>query len=254
MLDPIISAQAQRDLDSEKEVYARWSADAHRWRHVLVNPNADYGQRVFLDTIGRFVQGRRVLELGCGGGGLAARISDLGAEYVLGTDISTSGIAAAQKKYSMPGKLEYCIADATIPFEGVWDVIVGSAVLHHFEYREALLRMHRENLALGGQMIFREPLAANALIRLYRHRVASAHTADEHPFTRADLRWIKRRFPESHYIPVNYVSVPAGAVSSVLFRSPDNPLLRAADRVDRLLARHAEFMHHRFRYVIFTLL
>jgi hypothetical protein len=38
-------------------------------------------------------------------------------------------------------------------------------------------------------------------------------------------------------VPINYLSFPAGILSSFVFSAPDNPLMRAADRVDRALER-----------------
>ena len=52
---------------------------------------------------------------------------------------------------------------------------------------------------------------------------------------------------------VNYLSIPLRTVSSLLFKNADNTLLRFAGRVDSLLARHASWLHPRFRRVIFVI-
>jgi len=250
--EPLLSAQSQRDHDSEEEVYANWRKYHSRFNHVLTNPNAEYGWNVFYEMIRQAVQGKRVLEIGCNTGYLSARIADYGARYVLGTDISKEMIATANQTYAIPGTCEFALHDATLPFDGKFDVIVGSAVLHHFAYQDALLHLERENLSAEGRMFFFEPLASNLCMRLFRSFSKDAHTRDECPFTRKDIRWMHKTFPNFMLIPINYTSVPIGAFSSLLFKSADNVLLRSADGIDRFLAKHASFLHTRFRCAILS--
>lgn len=248
-----MSAQAQHDLAVEEQVYTNWSKESRRWSHVLANPNAKHGQSIFFETIKKAVVGKRVLEIGCQTGYMSSLISSYGARYVLGTDISADMISQARQDCGQPGRVEFAVSDATFPFDGVFDVIVGRAVLHHFQYRNVLLRIKRDNLVPGGQMIFMEPLIANTCMRLFRVLSHSAHTPDERPFSRDDIQWMRTHFPDSTVTPYNYVSIPFGAISSLAFRSPDNVLMRVADHADRFLVRHASFLHHRFRYAVLSL-
>ena len=55
------------------------------------------------------------------------------------------------------------------------------------------------------------------------------------------------------YIPVNYTSVPAGLVSSLIFEKENNVLMRMADRADRALAERIPALGSRFRSAIFVL-
>jgi SAM-dependent methyltransferase len=253
MQEPVLSAQAQRDIDSEEAVYANYRTNYRRWSHVLANPNAEYGRAVFYAMIKDAVLGKRVLEIGCNMGSLSARAAGYGAGYVLGTDISAEMIAIANQTHAVPGTCEFAVLDATLPFKDVFDVIFGHAVLHHFAFRDVLLRLHRENLAPGGRMMFFEPLASNLCMRLFRQFTRDAHTRDERALSPTDIFWMRQHFPHLTLVPINYVSIPLGALSSVVFSSPDNGLLQAADRIDRTLARHARFLHPRFRYAIFSL-
>jgi hypothetical protein len=53
----------------------------------------------------------------------------------------------------------------------------------------------------------------------------------------AQLRFADEVFGSSRHLFFNLFSVPAGMMSSIVFPNPDNALMRAADRVDRVLAR-----------------
>jgi 2-polyprenyl-3-methyl-5-hydroxy-6-metoxy-1,4-benzoquinol methylase len=132
------------------------------------------------------VPGKRVLELGCGTGWLASRVAQFGAAYVQGLDISHTRIAQAGQ-HEIQGLQEFQVADLAQPVEGVYDVVMGRAVLHHLDYREVLLRLSRENVREQGLMLFYEPLGSNVLMRLDHARSQDAHTPDEHPFERSDL-------------------------------------------------------------------
>jgi SAM-dependent methyltransferase len=136
---------------------------------------------------------------------------------------------------------------------GVFDVIIGKAVLHHLDYQEVLLRLSRDNLTEHGHIIFYEPLGSNWFMRVFQRFSKSAHTEDERPFELQDLTWLGSTFPGFRLIPVNFLSLPLGALSSLFFRRPDNIMLRAADRIDRFLAQRVPPLHAHFRYGIFII-
>jgi len=116
-----------------------------------------------------------------------------------------------------------------------------------------LERLFARNLAPGGVMAFMEPLGSSLLIRLFHTLVPSAQTADEKPFDRGDLAWMRRTFPRLVILPVNYLSFPLGLLSSLVFARADNVLLRAADVVDVWLGRSAAWLVPHFRQAIFVI-
>lgn len=249
-----ISERSRREqiLTDQGDIYQRYHARRERYRHIFDSPNTQNAESTFERILRETVPGKRVLEIGCGNGQYALRASQLGASYVLATDISHTRIAQA-RQYESPGVLDFQIADVAQPIEGVYDVIMGRAVLHHLDYQEALLRLARENLHEHGLMVFYEPLGSNLLMRLYQARSQDAHTPDEHPFERSDLAWLRAAFANFTLIPVNYLSLPAGVISSFFFKKSDNVLLRMADRIDTFLADRASWLHHRFRAAIFVI-
>ncbi len=242
-------AEREKHASDETPVYENWHHLQRRFTHIFDCPNSrrsDGVQKMLLQTR---IAGASVLEIGCGGGAFAERISHMGAAYVLATDISEVWIGEAKAR-EIAGVLEYEVADASQPFTGQFDLIVGHAVLHHIDYQEVIARLIHDNLKPGGMMFFYEPLASNWIMRIFRHFSKHAHTPDERPFDRQALAWILMRYPAFYLIPFNFVSIPFGAISSFLFRSPDNALMRIADRIDRYLANHARFLRAYFRTAI----
>lgn len=247
-------SERERAASDESNMYQQWGRLHHRWLHIFECPNTKWGEYQLANLLKLAVQGRCILEIGCGSGGNAKnRIEPLGPAYILAVDISQTFIRNAKEKWEIPGKLEYAVLDVSEPINDVFDVIIGRAVLHHLDYQEVLLRLCRDNLSDNGQMVFYEPLGSNWLMRIFQSFSRSAHTEDERPFERHDIKWFNKTFPEFEFIPVNFLSLPLGALSSLLFKRPDNVMLRAADRIDRFLARRIPFIHPYFRYGIFVI-
>ena len=229
-------ARRERAAYEEGNVHER----SHRWHqrawHVLGAPNTRRGEEIWTALIQEAVgDGGRVLDVGCGDGATGRLALQSGATYVLGLEISERQVAGVQ---AIAGRLEFRVADAQEPInEGPFDLIIGRSVLHHLDFREFLNRVAASNLSPGGRMLWMEPLA-HPLALAFHKIVRSAHTPDEFPLLPRDLRWIRSRFPGTRIVPINFVSFPAGVISTRLFASPENRLLRAADSVDGLLARH----------------
>jgi SAM-dependent methyltransferase len=245
-------AERERRAYDEERVFETSHAWHVRFRHVFECPNTREHERLFREIARRAAVGGRVLELGCGDGASAEELLGLGAAQVHGIDISETLIARARER-QVPGRLEFQQRDAAEPVEGAYELIVGRAVLHHIDYRGALKRLHAENLASGGTMLFMEPLAGHPLIRIFQRVAKGAHTADERSFERDDLRWIERTFERVEILPFNWLSLPAGLLSSLVSRSADNALTRVADRIDRWLATRARWLHPQFRQALLVI-
>jgi ubiquinone/menaquinone biosynthesis C-methylase UbiE len=114
----------------------------------------------------------RVVELGCGPGGLTARIlRRLGAGgVVVGVDSSEGLLSQARTRLAGigPARFEPVAADVSQP--GAWldgaDVLVGRAVLHHVPMAEFLLGRLRAALRPGTRVGFIEPDFRSPLARL----------------------------------------------------------------------------------------
>jgi len=217
-----------------------------RFIHVARSPNTLHGEARFEAILRAAADRGRVLDLGCGEGESSSKLHAMGAAHVLGVDVSETEIAKARER-EIGGQLEFRAADASQGLDGMFDLIYGRSILHHLDYRPLLRRLYAENLAPGGTMAFMEPLGTNLLTRAFHAAVRSAHTPDERPLRKDELRWFADQFPAFELIPINYVSYPAALASSLVLSDPDNPVTRLADRVDRALEARLPRLHPHFR-------
>jgi SAM-dependent methyltransferase len=124
----------------------------------------------------RFVEGRRVLDIGCGTGYGTAHLRRTGAREVVGIDQDRRAMAYARSRYVVPG-LQFLLADAEeFPAAlGVFDLIVSSNVFEHLQDPARALDHVRQHLQPGGQFILVVPpivdaasLAANRKIPFHK--------------------------------------------------------------------------------------
>lgn len=101
------------------------------------------------------VQGRRVLDLGCGYGWHCRYAVEQGAAQVLGIDVSEKMLKEAGKRNG-EGPVQYrlCgIEDYEYP-ENSWDLVVSNLALHYIEDLESVFRKVRHTLVSGGIFLF----------------------------------------------------------------------------------------------------
>jgi SAM-dependent methyltransferase len=114
----------------------------------------------------------RVVELGCGPGGLSRRIlRRLGEGGVLvGVDSSADLLGQARAALAGPGAARFEPVPADIAGLGAWldgaDVVVGRTVLHHLPMAEFVLGRLRAALRPGTRVGFLEPDFRSPLARL----------------------------------------------------------------------------------------
>ena len=185
------------------------------------------------------------MDIGCGSGISSQNLHFYGASYVLGIDISERFISEAKKR-EIKGRLEFLNRDLMSPIEGTYDIIFGRAILHHIDYKVVLKSLYYSNLNYGGIMVFMEPLGSNLLIRLSKFIVKSAHTPDEKPFFRQDLRWLRENFWNFEMYPINYPSLVFGILSSIIFSNPHNYLMRLSDKINFWLGKKVRLLAPNF--------
>ena len=101
------------------------------------------------------LKGKRVLDLGCGSGNNCIKAVELGASYVLGTDVSKNMIDLA-KKTNKDKKIKY----ENIAMEDIsslnekFDVVISSLAFHYVENYDKLLKDIYELLNENGKLIF----------------------------------------------------------------------------------------------------
>ncbi len=98
------------------------------------------------------IRGRRVLELGCGEGGVLAGFVDVGATGV-GIDLSESKIAWAQQHFSAEPGMRFYLADIYTWAAGCterFDIVILKDVIEHVTAKRVLLQLCRGLLKPGG--------------------------------------------------------------------------------------------------------
>lgn len=126
----------------------KWDADDYTQNFDFVHK---YGEGVIglFDTI----EGKRIIDLGCGNGALTKQLSDLGAKAI-GIDGSKELLEIAKNNYP---DLEFVYGDATaFTVEEKADAVFSNAVFHWIEKEKQLdmLKCVYDALKEGGELIF----------------------------------------------------------------------------------------------------
>ncbi len=214
------------------EFAARYDDARHQGYHALID-------RLEVDLVRRYAEGRRVLEAGCGTGLLLDRVRGFASE-AYGIDLSPGMLARAAAR-GLP------VANASItalPFpDAAFDVAYSFKVLAHVEaIRDALAELARV-VRPGGHVLaeFYNTRSLRYLVkRLKPATPISERTTDEAVYTRydslrdvagylpdgleiVDLRGVRIFTPVSHAHRVPVLGPLLGSLETV---AADHPLLR----------------------------
>ena len=237
----MVRDRALREKQSydEGDVFAE-SARLHaRFEHVFTGTNSRAAEDHFRSLITGAAAGKRVLSYGgVRGGLLMPAVIAGGPQRFVVVDISKREIETVKREWGREADYSVMDAHSLAVAPESFDLVVGRSIVHHLDYEAAIREIHRV-LAPGGLAVFMEPIRDNPLLRLARLLTPKARTKDEIPLSAAQIRSADDLFGSSQHLFFNLVSVPAGMISSFLFTSPDNALMRLADRADRVLATTA---------------
>ena len=101
------------------------------------------------------VDGRRVLDLGCGAGQLAHYLATSGAAEVIGVDVSERMLALARAGWAHPRVTYQRSAIEAVAFPSArFDLVVSSLVLHYVDDYAGLIRRLAGWLAPGGIVVY----------------------------------------------------------------------------------------------------
>lgn len=207
-----------------------------RFRHVFFCPNTKWLLGYVDEIIARKAPGGVVLDYGCFTGDLYQQLAPHQPLRIVGIDISTQGIETARARFGSGA--EYLVMDAhrTSFAAATFDLVVGRSILHHLDWEVAIREVSRI-LKPGGVAVFTEPLGGNPAAKLIRRLTPRARTKDERPLEREQILFADRVIGSGQHRFGNLISVPLAMMTSLVLKSPDNPLLKAADPIDRLIAR-----------------
>jgi SAM-dependent methyltransferase len=158
--------------------------------------------RILLQAAGS-LQGKRVLDFGCGMGQTSRIYAELGAARVDGFDISSENIRVAEKNTKRDGLddrvfFRHLAAEEIDYPDESFDLVLGKAILHHTDLEKTSRQLARV-LRAGGFAYFLEPLAHNPILNLFRWLTPSRRTPTEKPLRLEDLDVFRKHFDSVTY-------------------------------------------------------
>jgi SAM-dependent methyltransferase len=198
------------------------------------------------------LSGRRVLEVGAGGGMLAVWMALQGAE-VTGIDVSAGILEVAERRSTVSGvaastRYIHCSVEELELPDSHFDLMLGNNVVHHFERDIAMSNLARM-LKPEGRAVFCEPVLflpeAGRRLRyssvVTRRFPPHTHTPDERSLNTGDLRIAECHFGSVEWRPFqllcrlqNFVELSDSAWNRL--ESIDKAILRRV-QATRWLAR-----------------
>jgi cyclopropane fatty-acyl-phospholipid synthase-like methyltransferase len=138
----------------------------------------DLGQSGWLsvDELERFAEwldldaGSRLLDVGCGSGGPALRLSETTGTSVLGVDLLEEGIATATRLAQERGlddraTFERVDAGGQLPFEGArFDAVLSIDAMCHLPKRLDILKEWHRVTSPGARILFTDPTVVTGLV------------------------------------------------------------------------------------------
>lgn len=146
------------------------------------------------------LQGKRLLDLGCGNGESSVYFALQGASCVA-SDISAAMLERAAALAVKRGvAIETKLTDAmNIDYpDDSFDIVYAANVLHHADPYIALRQMRRVAKP-GGAVCFWDPIKHNPIINIYRRMAKDMRTPDEAPLDINIIRFVKAMFSEVYY-------------------------------------------------------
>jgi len=191
---------------------------------LIINRNSAYAYKFYWNLFGD-VKGLRILDFGCGNGWLSVLLANRGAK-MWGIDISEELIKQAKQLADKEGLLEK-ISFHEMPAENLtfednfFDLILGSAILHHTDLYLAINNLYRV-LKPCSKAIFIEPMNQNIFLKIWRKITPWRRSPVEKALTYEELKLIQNIFPYAKFYFFNLTSI---FTQGLLLLSPKNKLL-----------------------------
>ncbi len=186
----------------EKEFHDKW-AENIRLDELLVKESFEsptaIENRYALSQLGP-LEGKRILDLGCGAGEAAVYFASQGADC-FAFDLSPGMVEVAQalaQKHNV--QVKFAVAEAgRLPYpDQFFDLVFGNGVLHHVDFL-VCAKEARRVLKPSGKAAFVEPLPYNPAIQLYRKIASEVRTDYETPLSFKDIQKIRPIFNEFYH-------------------------------------------------------
>lgn len=146
------------------------------------------------------LEGKRVLDVGCGLGESTVMFAKLGA-LTTASDLSPEMLKTTQALATQMGlsiRTHLGAAEELQFDDGSFDIIYAANIFHHISDRTAFVRNAHRILAPGGVFCCWDPVKYNPAINVYRRIATDVRSLDERPLGVDDVRCFKDVFPNTH--------------------------------------------------------
>ena len=190
-------------LQRERTFHDQW-AESIKVERITVNDNFEActapENRFILSHLGD-VNGKMLLDLGCGAGENSVYFSLKGA-HCTATDYSAGMVEKALQLAAAHGvRIEGRTMNAMeLEFPAnTFDIVYAANLLHHLPQPRAALREVHRVLKPGGKLCFWDPLRHNPVINLYRRMATEVRTKDEMALDIGIVKFVQSLFKETVY-------------------------------------------------------
>lgn len=232
-------------LATEKEEAIRPAAPGDNFHSFAQRSRVMEGMAEFVGDL----NGKEVLEYGCGLGQLSVLLAKSGAT-VHAFDISETSVWQTRKRAEINDVADSITVTAAageaLPFaDESFDVVVGKAVLHHLNVGLSARHLYRV-LKKDGKATFTEPMGMNPFLQFGRDYVpypGKNPRGIDQPLTYDDIERWGQDFREFSYRELQLFSM----FERVLGFNRRLPFLQ---RIDDILLKRAPFLRRYCRYVV----
>jgi len=192
----------REQLNREREFHDQWalSLEPSNINVWVAFEGATAPENRFIMSRIDELNGKHVLDLGCGGGESSIYFALQGARCVA-SDWSPKMVDAARKLAEINQvKIDARVIDAmNIDFpDSTFDIVYAANLLHHVDTQRTLTEIQRV-LKPGGIACTWDPLKYNPAIKIYRRLAKKFRTPDEHPLGFKFLRDAGKLFSKVEY-------------------------------------------------------
>ncbi|MBI5031560.1 MAG: class I SAM-dependent methyltransferase [Chloroflexi bacterium] len=195
------------------------------------------------------LQGKQVLECGCGLGEISILLAKSGA-YVTAFDLSPVSVAVARRRAVMniaDTKINLAVAAGeSMPFaDERFDVIFGKGILHHLDANLGCNDLCRV-LKSGGKAVFVEPMGMNPILNFVRAYIPYRHKhprGADRPLKYDDIHRWGKPFKEFRYQEIQLLSMFERGFGF-------NKRFTILRRADAVLLKRLPFLRRYCRYVV----
>lgn len=211
---------------------------------VLIDPVAHYAT-MRMWGLENDLNGKKVLECGCGSGFFSVLLAKMGAE-VWCFDLSQRSIELTIKRAALNGVHDRVRAKVAafgdLDYEEEsFDLIVGKNILHHIPDLKEAGRQIRRMLKKGGRATFYELSANNPMLLFFRRYVIGKTrfipklgTPDEHPLTKTEVETLSAVF--NNQCKISYPKFRFfGKFDRQVFKQRYRPISFILEGMDRMI-------------------